>query len=137
MYSLASVADQSSPMGFHHLIQRLGKAARMPFAVHPHMLRHACGFKLANDGHDTRGHCSTTSGTRTSTTPSGTPTWRPTVSRTFGGTDYSGADEVADEHIYWDQASLLIQIGLLDLAKLPAGRRTAKIVPFEEDDAIS
>jgi|SRR5580704_10764040 integrase len=33
---------------------RLGKAAEMPFAVHPHMLRHACGFKLANDGHDTR-----------------------------------------------------------------------------------
>ncbi len=23
-------------------------------AVDPHMLRHACGFKLANDGHDTR-----------------------------------------------------------------------------------
>jgi site-specific recombinase XerD len=22
--------------------------------VHPHMLRHACGYKLANDGHDTR-----------------------------------------------------------------------------------
>jgi len=22
--------------------------------VHPHMLRHACGFKLANDGHGTR-----------------------------------------------------------------------------------
>jgi integrase len=43
-----------SPMGFHHLMARLGKAAKMPFAVHPHMLRHACGFKLANDGHDTR-----------------------------------------------------------------------------------
>src|SRR6266403_4803269 len=43
-----------SPMGFHHLIQRLGKAAKLPFAIHPHMLRHACGFKLANDGHDTR-----------------------------------------------------------------------------------
>jgi integrase len=41
-------------IGFHHLIQRLGKAAKMPFAIHPHMLRHACGFKLANDGHDTR-----------------------------------------------------------------------------------
>jgi type 1 fimbriae regulatory protein FimB/type 1 fimbriae regulatory protein FimE len=40
--------------GFHHLVARLGKAAEMPFAVHPHMLRHACGFKLANDGHDTR-----------------------------------------------------------------------------------
>ena len=24
------------------------------FTVHPHMLRHACGYKLANDGHDTR-----------------------------------------------------------------------------------
>jgi type 1 fimbriae regulatory protein FimB/type 1 fimbriae regulatory protein FimE len=43
-----------SPMGFHHLMARLGKAAKMPFAVHPHMLRHACGFKLANDGQDTR-----------------------------------------------------------------------------------
>jgi integrase len=43
-----------SPMGFHHLVARLGKAAKLPFAVHPHMLRHACGFKLANDGHDTR-----------------------------------------------------------------------------------
>ena len=36
------------------LIQRLGEAAKMPFPIHPHMLRHACGFKLANDGHDTR-----------------------------------------------------------------------------------
>jgi len=26
----------------------------MPFPIHPHMLCHACGFKLANDGHDTR-----------------------------------------------------------------------------------
>ena len=43
-----------SPTGFHHLIQRLGEAAKMPFPIHPHMLRHACGFKLANDGHDTR-----------------------------------------------------------------------------------
>ena len=24
------------------------------FQVHPHMLRHACGYKLANDGVDTR-----------------------------------------------------------------------------------
>ena len=30
-----------STIGFHHLIQRLGKAARMPFSLHPHMLRHA------------------------------------------------------------------------------------------------
>ena len=43
-----------SPIGFHRLIQRVGEAANMPFPIHPHMLRHACGFKLANDGHDTR-----------------------------------------------------------------------------------
>ena len=41
-------------IGFHRLIQRLGEAAKMPLPIHPHMLRHACGFKLANDGHDTR-----------------------------------------------------------------------------------
>jgi site-specific recombinase XerD len=52
-----SVTERGGPMstiGFHHLIQRLGEAARMPFQLHPHMLRHACGYKLANDGHDTR-----------------------------------------------------------------------------------
>jgi type 1 fimbriae regulatory protein FimB/type 1 fimbriae regulatory protein FimE len=34
------------------MIARLGKAAKMPFSVHPHMPR-PCGFKLANDGQDT------------------------------------------------------------------------------------
>ena len=33
---------------------RAGENAKIPFPVHPHMLRHACGFKLANDGQDTR-----------------------------------------------------------------------------------
>jgi integrase len=36
-------------------IARAGVAAKFTFPVHSHMLRHACGFKLANDGHDTRG----------------------------------------------------------------------------------
>jgi len=36
------------------LVTRIGQAAGFPFPVHPHMLRHACGFKLANEGHDTR-----------------------------------------------------------------------------------
>jgi hypothetical protein len=31
-----------------------GGRGRESFLVHTHMLRHACGFKLANDGHDTR-----------------------------------------------------------------------------------
>ena len=39
---------------FRKLFTRIGAAAEFPFPVHPHMLRHACGFKLANDGHDTR-----------------------------------------------------------------------------------
>jgi type 1 fimbriae regulatory protein FimB/type 1 fimbriae regulatory protein FimE len=40
--------------GFAKMIERLGVAAGFSFGVHPHMLRHACGYKLANDGHDTR-----------------------------------------------------------------------------------
>jgi type 1 fimbriae regulatory protein FimB/type 1 fimbriae regulatory protein FimE len=40
--------------GFRTLLARLGEAAGLDFRVHPHMLRHACGFKLANAGVDTR-----------------------------------------------------------------------------------
>ena len=36
------------------IVARAGKKADIPFPVHPHMLRHACGYKLANDGQDTR-----------------------------------------------------------------------------------
>jgi type 1 fimbriae regulatory protein FimE len=36
------------------IIARAGQQANLGFPVHPHMLRHSCGFKLANDGHDTR-----------------------------------------------------------------------------------
>ena len=43
-----------SPVGFRRMVTRLGEAAKMPFPIHPHMLRHACGFKFANEGHDTR-----------------------------------------------------------------------------------
>jgi integrase len=40
--------------GFRKMVARLGVAAKFQFAVHPHMLRHACGYKLANQGVDTR-----------------------------------------------------------------------------------
>jgi type 1 fimbriae regulatory protein FimB/type 1 fimbriae regulatory protein FimE len=36
------------------LIARAGEAAGIGLPCHPHMLRHAAGFKLANDGQDTR-----------------------------------------------------------------------------------
>ena len=40
--------------GYRKMVARLGVAAHFDFPVHPHMLRHACGYKLANDGVDTR-----------------------------------------------------------------------------------
>ena len=40
--------------GFRRMVTRLGVKAGFTFQVHPHMLRHACGYKLANDGRDTR-----------------------------------------------------------------------------------
>lgn len=43
-----------SVAGLAKLIERAGIEAKMPFKVHPHMLRHACGFVLANRGTDTR-----------------------------------------------------------------------------------
>lgn len=36
------------------MIARAGDNANIGFPVHPHMLRHGCGYKLANDGQDTR-----------------------------------------------------------------------------------
>ena len=44
----------SSPKSFHSLFARIGERAKMPFPIHPHMLRHACGYALANAGHNTR-----------------------------------------------------------------------------------
>ena len=43
-----------STAGFARMVERLGEAAKIGFKTHPHMLRHACGFALANKGHDTR-----------------------------------------------------------------------------------
>lgn len=36
------------------IVGRAGREAKLPFTVHPHMLRHACGYKLAQAGQDTR-----------------------------------------------------------------------------------
>jgi site-specific recombinase XerD len=81
-----SVAPIHGPVGFRRMLERLGKAAKMPFGVHPQMLRHACGFKLANQGVDTRslqhylGH-------KNSNTPCATPSCRQTGSEASGRTD--------------------------------------------------
>jgi site-specific recombinase XerD len=51
------MTERGGPMtraGFYKLLARFGVAAKFAFPVHPHMLRHATGYKLANDGRDTR-----------------------------------------------------------------------------------
>ena len=51
------VSERGSPFstaGFAKMIERAGLQAGFDFKCHPHMLRHACGFALANAGHDTR-----------------------------------------------------------------------------------
>jgi integrase len=55
--SFVFVSQRGSPFstaGFAKMIQRAGAGAGLDFKAHPHMLRHACGFALANAGHDTR-----------------------------------------------------------------------------------
>ncbi len=38
----------------HHVVAQAAKSTGIDFPVHPHMLRHAMGFYLANAGQDTR-----------------------------------------------------------------------------------
>jgi type 1 fimbriae regulatory protein FimB/type 1 fimbriae regulatory protein FimE len=51
------VSERGGPLTtrtVHHIVAAAGEVAGLPFPVHPHMLRHACGFYLANKGVDTR-----------------------------------------------------------------------------------
>lgn len=51
------VSERKAPMTpstFAKIIARAGQAAGIDMPLHPHMLRHSTGFKLANDGQDTR-----------------------------------------------------------------------------------
>jgi integrase len=43
-----------TPDAINRHIKRLGERAGFNFPVHAHMLRHGCGYALANAGHDTR-----------------------------------------------------------------------------------
>jgi len=59
-----------TPDAINRLVKIIGQRAGLPQPVHFHMLRHSCGYKLANDGIDTRaiqdwlGHVSITHTTR-------------------------------------------------------------------------
>ena len=55
--SFMFTSERGSPFstaGFAKMVERAGAEAGFDFKAHPHMLRHACGFALANAGHDTR-----------------------------------------------------------------------------------
>jgi len=46
-------SERGSPFttsGFAKLVERTSVEAKLGFKAHPHMLRHACGFALANKG---------------------------------------------------------------------------------------
>lgn len=50
-------SERGGPMttdNVRKMVARAGRVAIIPFPVHPHMLRHALGYKLAADGQDTR-----------------------------------------------------------------------------------
>src|SRR5262249_9808300 len=73
------------------MVEGAGVEAKLGFKVHPHMLRHACGYALANRGHDTRalqaylGHKNIQHTVRyTELTP--------TRFRTFGGSKFAWRD---------------------------------------------
>jgi hypothetical protein len=84
------VSERGAPFtvaGFAKVVGRAGQAAKIGFNVHPHMLRYAYGFALANKGHDTRSLHRRDWAIETSSTPSDIPSCRLTDSRIFGGTE--------------------------------------------------
>ncbi|NET57577.1 MAG: tyrosine-type recombinase/integrase [Symploca sp. SIO2E6] len=51
------VSERKAPLStrsIRHIVARAGEKAGIEFKVHPHQLRHACGYYLAAMGHDTR-----------------------------------------------------------------------------------
>jgi type 1 fimbriae regulatory protein FimB/type 1 fimbriae regulatory protein FimE len=51
------ISERGAPFakrGFQAIVERAARAAGFDMKIHPHMLRHSCGYKLANDGVDTR-----------------------------------------------------------------------------------
>ena len=51
------VSERKAPLStrtIRHIIARAGELAGISEPIHPHQLRHACGYYLASVGHDTR-----------------------------------------------------------------------------------
>jgi integrase len=51
------VSERGAPLtapGFSRMVERAALNAKLGIKAHAHMLRHGCGYALANGGHDTR-----------------------------------------------------------------------------------
>ena len=51
------ISERRAPLTdstFRKMLARAGIESNLDITIHPHMLRHSTGFKLANDGHDIR-----------------------------------------------------------------------------------
>lgn len=51
---ITRTGQRFSRQRIYTLVRQYGDAAQLPVRVHPHMLRHACGYSLAERGNDTR-----------------------------------------------------------------------------------
>jgi len=51
---VTSTGSSLTPDAARKVIRKAGENAKLQFPVHPHMLRHGCGYYLANKGTDTR-----------------------------------------------------------------------------------
>ena len=77
-------SERNSPFstgGFARMMERAGVEAKLGFKAHPHMLRHACGFRWPTRA-TIRERCRLTSATATSSTRCDTPSCRRAGSRT-------------------------------------------------------
>ena len=72
--------------GFQAMVERAGKATGFDMKIHPHMLRHACGFKLAND-ESIPGRSRPILATSRSSIRCATPSWHRLDSKAYSGTD--------------------------------------------------
>ncbi|MBS3895145.1 tyrosine-type recombinase/integrase, partial [Serratia marcescens] len=51
---ITRTGQRLSRQRIYTLVRQYGAAAQLPVRAHPHMLRHACGYSLAERGNDTR-----------------------------------------------------------------------------------
>ena len=100
------------------MIARTGEAAKLPFPVHPHMLRHSTGYKLANDGHETRA-LQHYMGHKNSCTRFATPKWRLIGSRISGRTEVRTVRTIACRGTVNYPAILLAAVDGYDDRRLP------------------